>query len=74
VITALSLIGFAYAGGITLISGAIFAGLVSAGGLIPQALLVWFGLNGNATVRSFCPGNVVGWQTRTPSTTRSSRR
>jgi branched-chain amino acid transport system permease protein len=31
----------------TLISGAIFAGLVSAGGLIPQALLIWFGLNGN---------------------------
>jgi branched-chain amino acid transport system permease protein len=47
VIIALSLIAFAYAGGITLISGAIFAGLVSAGGLIPQALLVWFGLNGN---------------------------
>jgi branched-chain amino acid transport system permease protein len=47
VIIALSLIAFAYAGGITLISGAIFAGMVSAGGLIPQALLVWFGLNGN---------------------------
>jgi branched-chain amino acid transport system permease protein len=47
VVIALSLIAFAYAGGITLISGAIFAGLVSAGGLIPQALLVWFGLNGN---------------------------
>jgi ABC-type branched-subunit amino acid transport system ATPase component len=47
VIIALSLIAFAYAGGITLISGAVFAGLVSAGGLIPQALLVWFGLNGN---------------------------
>jgi branched-chain amino acid transport system permease protein len=31
----------------TLISGAIFAGLVSAGGLIPQALLIWFGLNRN---------------------------
>ena len=47
VIIALSLIAFAYAGGITLISGAVFAGLVSAGGLVPQALLVWFGLNGN---------------------------
>jgi branched-chain amino acid transport system permease protein len=47
VIIALSLIAFAYAGGITLISGAVFAGLVSAGGLIPQALLVWFGLNVN---------------------------
>ena len=30
VIIALSLIAFAYAGGITLISGAVFAGLVSA--------------------------------------------
>ena len=46
-VTALSLIAFAYAGGITLISGAIFAGLLSAQALIPYALDKWFGLNGN---------------------------
>ncbi len=47
VVTALSLIAFAYAGGITLISGAVFAGLISAQALIPYALEDWFGLNGN---------------------------
>jgi len=46
-VTALSLIAFAYAGGITLISGAVFAGLISAQALIPYALDDWFGLNGN---------------------------
>jgi branched-chain amino acid transport system permease protein len=46
-LTALSLIAFAYAGGITLISGAVFAGLISAQALIPYALDKWFGLNGN---------------------------
>jgi branched-chain amino acid transport system permease protein len=46
-VTALSLIAFAYAGGITLISGAVFAGLISAQALIPYALDKWFGLNGN---------------------------
>ena len=45
--TALSLIAFAYAGGITLISGALFAGLISAEGVIPYALQKWFGLDGN---------------------------
>ena len=45
--TALSLIAFAYAGGITLISGAVFAGLISAQALIPYALQKWFGLSGN---------------------------
>ena len=45
--TALSLIAFAYAGGITLITGAVFAGLLSAQALIPYALDKWFGLNGN---------------------------
>ncbi len=44
--TALSLIAFAYAGGITLISGAVFAGLVSTQALFPYALDKWFGLNG----------------------------
>jgi len=46
-ITALSLIAFAYAGGITLISGAVFAGLISAQALFPYALQHWFGLSGN---------------------------
>jgi len=45
--TALSLIAFAYAGGISLISGAVFAGMISAQALLPYALLDWFGLNGN---------------------------
>ncbi len=40
-------IAFAYAGGITFISGAVFAGLLSAQALIPYALDDWFGLNGN---------------------------
>jgi ABC-type branched-subunit amino acid transport system ATPase component len=46
-VTALSLIAFAYAGGITQISGAVFAGLISAEALVPYALDKWFGLNGN---------------------------
>ena len=45
--TALSLIAFAYAGGITLISGAVFAGLISTQALFPYALEKWFGLSGN---------------------------
>jgi ABC-type branched-subunit amino acid transport system ATPase component len=45
--TALSIIAFAYAGGISLISGAVFAGAVSAQALIPYALQDWFGLDGN---------------------------
>ena len=45
--TALSLIAFAYAGGITQISGAVFAGLISAQALFPYALDKWFGLGGN---------------------------
>ena len=46
-LTAFSLIAFAYAGGITLISGAVFAGLISTQALFPYALSKWFGLNGN---------------------------
>ncbi|HTW02065.1 MAG TPA: branched-chain amino acid ABC transporter permease/ATP-binding protein [Streptosporangiaceae bacterium] len=46
-VTALSLIAFAYAGGISLISGAVLAGMLSAQALIPYALDDWFGLNGN---------------------------
>jgi len=45
--TALSLIAFAYAGGITVISGAVFAGLISTQALFPYALDKWFGLSGN---------------------------
>ena len=45
--TALSLIAFAYAGGITLVSGAVFAGLISTQALFPYALDKWFGINGN---------------------------
>jgi branched-chain amino acid transport system permease protein len=46
-ITALGLIAFAYAGGITLISGAIFAGLISTEALMPHALDKWLGISGN---------------------------
>jgi branched-chain amino acid transport system permease protein len=46
-ITALGLIAFAYAGGITLVSGAVFAGLISTRGLVPHALDSWFGISGN---------------------------
>jgi ABC-type branched-subunit amino acid transport system ATPase component len=46
-VVALSLIAFAYAGGITLISGAVFAGVISTQALFPYALDKWFGLNGN---------------------------
>ncbi|HEY7967056.1 MAG TPA: ATP-binding cassette domain-containing protein [Solirubrobacteraceae bacterium] len=46
-VTSLSLIAFAYAGGIALISGAVFAGLISAQALLPYALEKWFGVNGN---------------------------
>ena len=46
-VVALSLIAFAYAGGITLISGAVFAGLISTQALFPYALDKWFGLSGN---------------------------
>jgi branched-chain amino acid transport system permease protein len=45
--TALALIAFTYAGGITLVSGAVFAGLIATQGLIPYALQKWFGLSGN---------------------------
>jgi branched-chain amino acid transport system permease protein len=46
-ITALGLIAFAYAGGITLVSGAVFAGLISTEALIPHALDEWLGISGN---------------------------
>ena len=46
-LTALSLIAFAYVGGITMVSGAIFAGLISVEALFPYALEKWFGIAGN---------------------------
>ena len=46
-LTALSLIAFAYVGGITMVSGAVFAGLISVEALIPYALEKWFGISGN---------------------------
>jgi branched-chain amino acid transport system permease protein len=44
---ALGLIAFAYVGGITMISGAFIAGLISTSGLVSYALDKWFGLSGN---------------------------
>ncbi len=46
-LTALGLIAFAYVGGITMVSGAIFAGLISTQGLLPYALDKWLGVSGN---------------------------
>ena len=45
-LTALGLIAFAYVGGITMVSGAIFAGLIATEALFPHALDIWFGLSG----------------------------
>ena len=46
VVLALGVIAYAYIGGITVVSGALFAGLISADALFPHALLVWFGISG----------------------------
>jgi len=46
-LTALSLIAFAYVGGITMVSGAVVAGLISVQALFPYALEKWFGVSGN---------------------------
>jgi branched-chain amino acid transport system permease protein len=46
-LTALGLIAFAYAGGITLVSGAVFAGVISTEALFPHALDKWLGISGN---------------------------
>ena len=45
--TALSLIALAYVGGVTMVSGAIVAGLISVEALFPYALEKWFGISGN---------------------------
>ena len=46
-LTALSLIAFAYVGGVTMVSGAVIAGLISVEALLPYALEKWFGISGN---------------------------
>jgi branched-chain amino acid transport system permease protein len=46
-LTALSLIAFAYVGGITMVSGAVVAGLISVEALFPYALEKWLGIAGN---------------------------
>jgi branched-chain amino acid transport system permease protein len=45
-LAALGLIAFAYFGGITMVSGAVIAGIGAAEGLFPHAFDKWFGLNG----------------------------
>src|SRR5262249_20333741 len=46
-VSALGLIAFAYFGGITMVSGAIIAGIGATEGLFPHAFDRWFGLSGN---------------------------
>jgi branched-subunit amino acid ABC-type transport system permease component len=46
-VTALGLIAFAYFGGITMVSGAIVAGVGATEGLLPHAFDEWFGLSGS---------------------------
>ena len=46
-LAALGLIAFAYFGGITMVSGAILAGVGATEGLFPHAFDQWFGLSGN---------------------------
>jgi branched-subunit amino acid ABC-type transport system permease component len=46
-VAALGLIAFAYFGGVTMVSGAVIAGIGATEGLFPHAFDQWFGLNGN---------------------------
>jgi branched-chain amino acid transport system permease protein len=46
-VAALGLIAFAYFGGITMVSGAVIAGIGATEGLLPHAFDEWFGLSGN---------------------------
>jgi branched-chain amino acid transport system permease protein len=46
-VTALGLLAFAYFGGITMVSGAVIAGIGATEGLLPHAFSKWFGLSGN---------------------------
>jgi branched-chain amino acid transport system permease protein len=45
-LAALGLIAFAYFGGITMVSGAVIAGIGATEGLFPHAFDAWFGLSG----------------------------
>ena len=45
-LAALGLIAFAYFGGITMVSGAVIAGIGATEGLFPHAFDQWFGLSG----------------------------
>ena len=45
-LTALGLIAFAYFGGITMVSGAVIAGIGATEGLLPHGFDEWFGLSG----------------------------
>jgi branched-chain amino acid transport system permease protein len=47
---ALVVLAFAYFGGITMVTGALLAGLGASQGLLPHALDQWFGLSGNWAV------------------------
>jgi branched-chain amino acid transport system permease protein len=49
-LTALSLIAFAYIGGITMVSGALFAGALATEGLSQHAFEKWFGISGTWTL------------------------
>jgi branched-chain amino acid transport system permease protein len=49
-LNALAVIAYAYIGGITMISGALFAGAISADALVPHALQVWFGISGTVAI------------------------
>jgi branched-chain amino acid transport system permease protein len=46
-LAALSLIAFAYIGGITMVSGAVLAGFMAVAGVGQYALQKWFGINGD---------------------------
>lgn len=46
-VSALGLIAFAYFGGITMVSGAVIAGIGATEGMLPHAFDEWFGLSGN---------------------------
>jgi branched-chain amino acid transport system permease protein len=75
-VTALSLIAFAYVGGISMTSGAVIAGLISVEALIPYAWEKWLGLSGTWALLVggvflifnliFYPGGVSGtaWEKR----------
>lgn len=56
---ALVVVAFAYFGGITMISGALLAGLGTTAGLLPHALQQWLGLSGNWAVLIGAVGLVV---------------